>query len=306
MKNKRKIKLVERVDLQRNIKLVERLSNLPEPILLHILSLLPDGKQVVRMSVLSKRWRFLWMSVPVSLHFDFSTSHINHTPLHYLALQLHYWSSCEKIRQFSVSSFTCQERYAKHVDLWLHFATTKVEEFTLAPADIDDQILYDFPQFAFKSASFRKLVLNNLKLNPSGSVNWTSLTSLSIANMELTNGVMEKLLSGCPNLECLKLEEVWGIQRLEINSLKLRKLTIQEYEYKDFWFEILAPYVENLQVNCFCGEIRMQRRNVHSLVTAVLDISLHSGDECSYMKELLHSVAHVENLELSPSCIQVY
>ncbi|MCD7464982.1 GTP-binding protein [Datura stramonium] len=42
----------------------DRLSDLPESVLLYILSMLPDGKEVVRTSVLSTRWRSLWMSVP--------------------------------------------------------------------------------------------------------------------------------------------------------------------------------------------------------------------------------------------------
>ncbi|KAK4377387.1 hypothetical protein RND71_003683 [Anisodus tanguticus] len=40
----------------------DRLSILPEPIILHILSMLLDGKEVVRTSLLSRQWRFLWMS----------------------------------------------------------------------------------------------------------------------------------------------------------------------------------------------------------------------------------------------------
>ncbi|KAK6781679.1 hypothetical protein RDI58_019475 [Solanum bulbocastanum] len=50
----------------------DRLSDLPDSILIHILSMLhEDGKRVVRSSVLSKRWQFLWMSVPVSLEIRF-------------------------------------------------------------------------------------------------------------------------------------------------------------------------------------------------------------------------------------------
>ncbi|KAG5589292.1 hypothetical protein H5410_039806 [Solanum commersonii] len=53
----------------------DRLSDLPDSILIHILSMLcedtEDSKKVVRTSVLSKRWQFLWMSVPVSLEIEF-------------------------------------------------------------------------------------------------------------------------------------------------------------------------------------------------------------------------------------------
>ncbi|XP_060179089.1 uncharacterized protein LOC132609230 [Lycium barbarum] len=129
--------------------------------------------------------------------------------------------------------------------------------------------------------------------------------------MNLRESVIEKVLSGCPNLECLELDSVWGIHRLEISSVKLRKLIIKKYEDEsnDIWFEILVPYVHNLQLLGSCNSISL--RNVASLVTAVLyvDFDLGDGDEfrkkeCSCLKELLHSVAHVENLDLGPWCIE--
>ncbi|XP_018628221.1 putative F-box/LRR-repeat protein At3g18150 isoform X2 [Nicotiana tomentosiformis] len=122
---------------------------------------------------------------------------------------------------------------------------------------------------------------------------------------------MEKVLSGCPNLECLELDSVSGIHRLEISSVKLRGLSIQDYinENPDLWLEILAPFIQNLQLLGYCNEIRIRQGNVASLVTAVLRLTFDFGNhdlekECNYLKELLHSVAHVENLELGPWCIE--
>jgi hypothetical protein len=56
----KKQELNEEEDIDGNNKC---LSNLPEEILLHILSFLPT-KDVVRTSVLSKRWDYLWASIP--------------------------------------------------------------------------------------------------------------------------------------------------------------------------------------------------------------------------------------------------
>uniref|UniRef100_A0A3Q7HJK8 F-box domain-containing protein n=1 Tax=Solanum lycopersicum TaxID=4081 RepID=A0A3Q7HJK8_SOLLC len=66
----------------------DRLSNLPESILLYILSLLPNSKQVVQTSVLSSQWRFLWKSVPVSIEFDFSDGPKAYREKHILAYTL--------------------------------------------------------------------------------------------------------------------------------------------------------------------------------------------------------------------------
>ncbi|XP_059315793.1 F-box/LRR-repeat protein At3g03360-like [Lycium ferocissimum] len=177
---------------------------------------------------------------------------------------------------------------------------------------INDQ-KYEFPQFAYRNTSLRNLVLWHCQLNPLGSVHWSSLVSLSFGFNDLTEGVMEKVLSGCPNLGCLELNQVWGIQSLKISSVKLRELTIRDYydENHDIWLEISAPHIQKLELLGLCTEIRIVQRNVASLVTAILCLNLDSeGEErnlekeCSYLKELFHGVAHVENLELGTWCIE--
>ncbi|KAK6781802.1 hypothetical protein RDI58_019598 [Solanum bulbocastanum] len=89
-------------------------------------------------------------------------------------------------------------------------------------------------------------------------------------DMEFTDGVMEKVLSGCPNLEYLVLEDFSGIYRLKISSMKLRELIIREYknENHDLELELLAPYIKKLQIVGLCSEMRII--NVASLVTAML------------------------------------
>ncbi|KAG5589290.1 hypothetical protein H5410_039804 [Solanum commersonii] len=303
--------------------MVDRLSDLPEPILIHILSMFPDGKDVVRSSVLSKRWRFLWRSVPISLDFSFPEDTYLGLPesgeleildfVNSTHRELLYWGSGQKIRKFNVVvNFSVPERFDKDIDLWVYFATKKanVEDFTLECLSG-----YKLPQFAFKNSSLRNLNLQycKLKLEPSVNVNWSNLVSLSVGYVKLTEGVMRKILSGCPNLECLLLDFIWGFDRLEISNVKLKKLTINSYETSecDVWLEILAPHIQNLELLGYSSGIRL--RNVAALVTAFfhIDFQFDFGEadrseknEISCLKELLHSVAHVKNLELSHWCIK--
>ncbi|KAM3270522.1 F-box/LRR-repeat protein [Capsicum chacoense] len=173
------------------------------------------------------------MSVPVSLDFDFRGNNEKDT-LDYLASihrELYYWRSCHKIKLFRVWGLTYQDRYAKDIDLWVHFATkvANVECFQLG-IYVDNYERYEIPHFNF--------YLSHCQLNPIGSVNWSSLVSLSIGDVELTNGQME-----------------------------------------------VVP------------------TNVASLVNARLH-GFESQKSPSYLKELLHSVAHVKNLELGSGCIE--
>ncbi|TMW84533.1 hypothetical protein EJD97_024972 [Solanum chilense] len=268
----------------------DRLTNLPEEILLQILSVLPNSRQVVQMSVLSSQWRFLWKSIPASLYFN-SEDYLYPDDEEYIMAytacvnrELHYWRSCEKIKSFRVFPQSYEELIEHDVDLWVNFAVN----------------------------------VGYCRLRPSGNVKWSNLVSLSIGDAVMTEGVMEKVLSGCPNLECLELDKVVGVRRLDITSVKLRKLIVTIYETEsddddeDHCLKIHAPHILHLELLGLCyDKIHFQLRNVASLVTAVLSLNVHFADleenlekECRYLQELLHHVANVKNLELGPWCIE--
>lgn len=124
---------------------------------------------------------------------------------------------------------------------------------------------------------------------------------------------MEKVLLGCPNLECLELDKVLGICRLEINFVKLRKLIITNNRKINFkpmhLLEVFAPYIQHLKLLGFChDETHLKLRNVSSLVTAVFSLNVDFVElrdendrfhkQREYRQELLQSIAHVKNLEL--------
>ncbi|XP_070037999.1 F-box/LRR-repeat protein At3g03360-like [Nicotiana tomentosiformis] len=209
----------------------DRLSDLPDSILLHILSNLEDSKAVVRTSVLSTRWQFIWKSVLLSLDFNLPNCSSEKNIADFLAStnrELYYWRSCEKIQRFRCFLSRYDQNYVKDVDLWVHFAikVANVENLTLG-FHLDGHPNYEFPQFAHSSRN-------------------------------------------------------------------------------------ISPHVKYFELLGLCDKICLKQRNVASFVSAdlflefddLVDEERDLEEECSYFEELLHSVAHVEQLELGPWCIQ--
>ncbi|KAG5589493.1 hypothetical protein H5410_040007 [Solanum commersonii] len=133
--------------------------------------------------------------IPTSLNFYFPISDNENVTRDYLVSihrELYYWRSCKKIRKLRVWGLKYEERYAKDVDIWVHFATRLANSEDLELGLLTNNRRYEFPQFAYKTASLRNLVLWNCRLNPFGNVNGSSLVSLSNVYMGFTNGVMEK------------------------------------------------------------------------------------------------------------------
>ncbi|KAF3612992.1 putative F-box/LRR-repeat protein-like [Capsicum annuum] len=222
---------------------------------------------------------------------------------------LYYWRFCEQVKTFRGILVRYDRSCAKDVDLWVHFAIklANVEELPLG-FSLGSNQKYELPQFAFKNTSLKSLILMYIELNPYGSFNWSSLVFLSIASLDMKDGMLEKVLSGCPNLKHLELDSVLGISRLEVTSVKLTYLCIKDHhnENDDLCLEIFSHHLKYFELLGYCDEICLQQRNVSSLVSAnlfwdyddLVDEERNLEEECRYLKELLYSVAHVENLGL--------
>uniref|UniRef100_M1A500 Uncharacterized protein n=1 Tax=Solanum tuberosum TaxID=4113 RepID=M1A500_SOLTU len=106
--------------------------------------------------------KFLWKFVPTSLDFNFPVSNNENDTRDYLVSihrELYYWRFCEKIWKLRVWCLKYEERYAKDVDIWVHFTTKLADVEDLEVRLSTNNRRYEFPQFAYKNASLRNLVL---------------------------------------------------------------------------------------------------------------------------------------------------
>lgn len=134
----------------------DRISDLPDSLLLQILSLLPLP-QVIRTGTLAKRWQELWTLIP-NLVFTPRTDFppFSRTLLTRVINRTLMQSCASKIDKFSVH-ISCIGTVDLDIDLWIRIATRKnVEDLSLDFSNRKASYRYRLPQhlFTYPSESF--------------------------------------------------------------------------------------------------------------------------------------------------------
>ncbi|XP_023898178.1 putative F-box/LRR-repeat protein At5g54820 [Quercus suber] len=226
-----KIKLQKRTNLPQ-----DRLSELPDEILVCILSSLSNLKERQRTSVLSKRWRYLFRNLV-----------FNNSIL--VTLQ----------KKYDFGEIT-KDRYIMTVSSERSKFISRVNRalLKLNPDDIIDQFKVEFCLNAtytsvidnWISHSLRKKVKKlSLHLGAVGGTKYTlttqllqsyslkSLTDLSLASVDVTGEVLEYVLSNCPFIESLHVQYTWSLKNLK-TSAPLPKLKHLEILYCNYFQQI--------------------------------------------------------------------
>ncbi|KAJ3687296.1 hypothetical protein LUZ61_016460 [Rhynchospora tenuis] len=229
------------------------ISTMPDPILHRILGLL-KAKEAVQTCVLSKRWQHLWTSLP-SLHFD----SIEFTWLE----EPEYDSEDEESSNKWVPEYVQEHDFAKFArfvnSVMLRRKPLPLDMFSLSfgALNSNDMLLRNWVIYAVHrnprvvrlaflqfSSTFVNTVLHCLytctsleelylhhcervssKYTCRAVVNLPNLKRLSIYNDFLTKNELKDLLSGCPILQYLWLEQC-QLQKDEITNESLQHLTI--------------------------------------------------------------------------------
>ncbi|KAK6116438.1 hypothetical protein DH2020_049900 [Rehmannia glutinosa] len=265
------------VDLQFDCS-ADRISQLPDDILLFILSLLPF-KEAIATSILSRRWRYLWTFIR-RLDFDGtelllkveSTKEdhkivLDNERRNYVrwvdhVIASHKGSAIEEFRVF----FNLDKAYEKSIDGWLRFALSrKVQKLELNLTEAaftrsrKDHEFYTFPytlMFAVSDSSI--------------DFNFKYLKKLSLNCVNVNGEALEFFLRQCPLLEHLSVSRSLELtalkiigpfpsfKRLEIischnlNSVEIRDANLVHLTYRGYKIQFLLENVPML-VEMFIG-----------------------------------------------------
>ncbi|XP_043704050.1 putative F-box/LRR-repeat protein At5g54820 [Telopea speciosissima] len=224
------------------------ISNLPECLLVNIFSFLPM-RDLIRTSVLSKGWRYLWTQAP---NLDFDQSLFENCLCYDWLCQCHE-SKMGKFVEFldrmlmfvdgrTISKFRLSFYYHKHfrytesIDRWVHLAmTSKAHELILdfskgySLAFLRNVALYQMPHHPIAPTWLTVLKLHLCKFNLSSFEALSSLRSLFLRFVLVLDGSIGVLITKCPLLQDLSLKTCYFPDQFMNHplDLKLKTLTIK-------------------------------------------------------------------------------
>ncbi|XP_056167987.1 F-box/FBD/LRR-repeat protein At1g13570-like isoform X2 [Syzygium oleosum] len=209
---------------------VDEICQLPGNITDQILSCLPI-KDAVRTSILSRKWRYKWCSIP----------------------QLVFDDQCTKARGVPSFQPSLQENLVNIIYRVLLLHTGPIQKFKLshkdfcATSDIDDWILhlsrvsikeivldiwkgqnYKIPSSLFNCQYLIHLELYKCLVKiPSMFEGFHNLESLDLQHVQLSLDGLKALISHCPLLKRLKLRNLEGIKQINVDTGNLEWLDVE-------------------------------------------------------------------------------
>ncbi|XVF16849.1 hypothetical protein REPUB_Repub10bG0067500 [Reevesia pubescens] len=239
----------------------DRISNLPDSVLLHILSFLP-AKDAVKTALIAHRFRHIWEYLR-TLSFDFCRFHncetktyadgpeynenfldlVNNLLLRHkgktidefhLNLELNF---CHTMNECTCDDpdhdeFVVREkRMANAVSTWLFSAIRKkvqVLHLDFIGCGLSERNAnYILPNLVFLSGEcLRELKLAACEIKPRAKVQFRSLKKLWLYEVVLNDNIMDQILFGCSVLEELSVLDCYGLSRLAFRNPSVKSLVV--------------------------------------------------------------------------------
>ncbi|KAB2623512.1 F-box/LRR-repeat protein 13-like [Pyrus ussuriensis x Pyrus communis] len=235
----------------------DRISALPTEVLCHILSFLPTN-YAVRTTVLSKRWKNIWTSVPNLYFCDDDYPEVNDfTAFVNRVLDSHDSSWIQKFH------LHCDDDYFEPppVDRWIHAAIErKVVELDLCVNHSEPDQNFELPQNIFMCETLKILELQfHFIARPPTSKCFPNLKFLNVDIHHPDVDSVEKVLPYFPVLEDLVIDgflDDYDVESLDINisapALKTLVLSLEIENFdEDFKLCTNSPKLESLDFRLY-------------------------------------------------------
>nr|XP_043607869.1 putative F-box/FBD/LRR-repeat protein At4g03220 [Erigeron canadensis] len=295
---------IKRINVEHNDD--DRLSCLPQDLVYKILSFI-GIKHVVQTSVLSSKWRFVWMLMPC---LDFSTEDFPTVPK-FVNFVTHVLSGRNNmVDVFSLELRYCEDVSQELVNQIINYAFSHNIQRLKVTCLMENNIEYSLPLFSSRSLKHLTLTKefsgfsmisafsNFLKVTSTWELQ--SLTTLYLHDVtfcsdDRTDDCVD-LFSNFANLKNLTLEDckTKGLKSVRIFHPRLFNLTL--YNGHDSWevFHVDAPQLENLTISNWSRE--------HYVVSAPKLSSLHYRG-CHHLHLSTNGFHSLEKVDL---CVTVY
>ncbi|XP_023757468.1 F-box/LRR-repeat protein At3g58900 [Lactuca sativa] len=278
---------------------VDMFSKLPEPILHLILSHLQGTEEVIRTSILSRRWRNLWTSVP-SIDIDYSRRLNPYQGFKKNNFE-EFVSRVLENNSLDLDSFRlscanyCNMSIVKQ---WIDAAVkrnVKVLDLMFCIGDEYDEIELPNSLMTCDSLEVLRLYLFGRCLHlPYRCKGFSRLRVIELNDMMLFDGgLVTDLLKKCPLLEDLKLKKLVFGEKMEMVDGDFHSS-----------IQISCPKLVFLELTSYLGKFNFTSKGLNSLKKAVINLN---GSLPELMRrnicELFAGISHVESLSLNPFTI---
>ncbi|XP_062144531.1 F-box/FBD/LRR-repeat protein At5g56420-like isoform X1 [Alnus glutinosa] len=285
------------------------LGDLPEEILRHILSFLPT-KDAVRTSLLSKRWEYLWASIP-NLDFGRSFPAKRNLLMNFVERVLCLRDSYA-IKQFTLSCDVLHD--ASRVNRWISAVVRhNVQELYIKLDNFKGKFSLPYCLFTCKTLISLHLRMSYILKLPT-TICFSNLKTLTIIKVTFSDEYLtQQFFSGLPVLEnlCLKNCSWKGLKFVHLSAPKLHSLSITELK----WLNL--SYGDGCQIMIFAlglkkfdyfGELFNEYclYKSFSLERAEINVILDnaSAQIAHRMYKLLIGLSNVEVLSLSLEVVE--
>ncbi|XP_058759747.1 F-box/FBD/LRR-repeat protein At1g13570-like [Vicia villosa] len=283
---------------------IDRISDLPgnviDCILQHMIV-----KDLVKTSILSRKWRYMWTSVP---RFKFGEEFYElfdnlDNPAHEFSRII---TEILFLHNGPINEFILYlPRNPKHKitfeyhNKWFLFLSRKGVKHIFLDNDEGVHVRTPSHLFSCQGLTYLYFFYFNLSIPPSF-CGFKTLLQLHLLFITFESGALESLLPGCPLLEKLAIELCSGYECIDISSSTLTHLTVSIEENCIFRFNRSLPILQRLDVELVCEQMLYAHANIFPLSQLInlkylsLDyVILDERKELLYIISILKSASNL-------------